>query len=99
MSESTAWSKRADDEDGIQTALLISRNDNVINMCEIKYYGDDFTVSKDYYRVLLRCQEVLAREVSSKVVVHNTLVTTFGLVQNKYSSIFSNVITLDDLCA
>lgn len=45
-------------------------------------------MSKDYYRVLLHRQEVLAREVSPKVVVHNTLVTAFGLVQNKYSIIF-----------
>ena len=28
-----------DDTDGTQIDLLISRNDNVINMCEIKYYS------------------------------------------------------------
>ena len=99
ISESSAWSKRANDEDGLQIDLLINRNDNVINMCEIKYYGDDFAVSKDYYRVLLHRQEMLSREVSPKVTIHNTLITTFGLVQNKYSSVFSNVVTLDDLFA
>ena len=99
VSESSAWSKRADDEDGLQIDLLINRNDNVINMCEIKYYGDDFAVSKDYYRVLLHRQMMLSREVSPKVTIHNTLITTFGLMQNKYSSVFSNVVTLDDLFA
>ena len=29
--------------------------------------------------------------------VHNTLITVFGLKNNEYSSVFTNVITLDDL--
>ena len=35
-------SKRLDDRVGTQIDLLISRADNVINMCEIKFYGGDF---------------------------------------------------------
>ena len=97
ITESSAWSKRADDEAGMQIDLLIDRNDNVVNMCEIKYYSDDFVVDNDYYRVLLRRQDMLAKSVSRKKSVRNTLITTFGLVQNKYSSVFTNVITLDDL--
>lgn len=95
----SAWSKRSDDEDGVQIDLLISRNDNVVNMCEIKYYGDEFTVDKDYYRVLLKRQEQLAKEVSPKVTIHNTLITTFGLTYNEYSGIFSSIITFDELFA
>lgn len=66
-------------------------------MCEIKYYSDKFTVDKEYYQVLLHRQEILSTEISPKISVHNTLITTFGLVYNEYSGIFSNVITLDDL--
>jgi hypothetical protein len=99
ITESSAWSKRADDGDGAQIDLLISRNDNVVNMCEAKFYSGEFAVSKDYYRVLLRRQDLLANEISPKMSVHSTLITTFGLVQNKYSSVFSNVVTLDDLFA
>lgn len=97
ITESSAWSKRADDEDGAQIDLLIVRNDNVVNMCEVKYYSGDFSVDKDYYRVLLHRQDMLAGLVSRKMAVHSTLITTFGLAQNKYSGGFSNVITLDDL--
>ena len=93
----SAWSKRSDDTEGTQIDLLISRNDNVVNMCEIKYYGDEFVVNKEYHKVLLHRQEVLSKELSPKVSIHNTLITTFGLVYNEYSGIFSNVITLDDL--
>lgn len=94
---SSAWSKRADDDEGAQIDLLITRDDNVINMCEMKYYGSDFTVDKKYYRTLLRRQEMLVSEVSPRTAVRSTLITTFGLTQNEYSGVFANVITLDDL--
>ena len=93
----SAWSKRSDDTEGTQIDLLISRNDNVINMCEIKYYGDEFVVNRDYYQVLLHRQEILSKEISPKISIHTTLITTFGLVYNEYSGIFSNTIMLDDL--
>lgn len=93
----SAWSKRADDEDGVQIDLIISRNDNVINMCEIKYYSDQFVVGKEYYKVLMHRQELLSKEIPKKCTIHNTLITTFGLSYNEYSGIFSNVISMDDL--
>jgi len=95
----SAWLKTSDDTEGMQIDLVISRNDNVVNMCEIKYYGDIFTVDKRYYQVLLRRQEILSKELSPRVSVHNTLITTFGLAYNEYSGIFKNVLTLDDLFA
>ena len=46
ITSESAWAKKADDEDGIQIDMLISRKDNAINMCEIKFYSDDFVVTK-----------------------------------------------------
>ena len=97
ITEASAWSKKEDDTDGTQIDLLISRNDNVINMCEIKYYGGMFKVNKDYYIKLLKRQTILAENVSPKVAIHSTLITTFGLMQNEYSGAFTNVIAMDDL--
>lgn len=88
---------RNDDDRGMQLDLLISRDDNVVNMCEIKFYSEDFMVNKAYYKTLMHRQETLAKAVSRKMVVHNTLITTNGLVKNEYSGVFTNVITLDDL--
>jgi len=99
ITKQSAWFRKSDDGAGTQIDLLVIRNDNVVNMCEIKYYGDEFTVNKDYYRLLLGRQEILAAEVSPRMSVHNTLITTFGAKYNEYSSIFTNVITLDDLFA
>lgn len=97
ISENSAWSKRSDNEEGTQIDLLISRNDNVINMCEIKYYSSEFSVNKDYYQLLLKRQTILSESVSPKMAIHSTLITTFGLSHNEYSGAFTNVIVLDDL--
>ena len=73
------------------------RKDNIINLCEIKFYSDDYTVSKEYYRRLLQRIKNIQPLVNKKCAVRNTLITTFGLKKNEYSSAFSDVIVLDDL--
>lgn len=93
----SAWSKRSDDEEGQQIDMIISRNDNVTNMCEIKFYNSPFTVNKDYYLKLMQRENILTQALSPKEVVHNTLITTYGLVKNEYSGVFSKVITMEDL--
>ena len=97
ISSVSAWSKKGGDEDGTQIDLLIHRNDNVINMCEIKFLSEDFVVDKQYYRVLLSRPERLKQFVSPKVSIYNTLITTFGLKQNEYSGVFTSTVTMDDL--
>ena len=66
-------------------------------MCEIKYYSGEFKVNKEYYLKLLKRQTILTENVSPKIAIHSTFITTFGVIQNEYSDVFSNVITLDDL--
>ena len=97
ISETSAWSKKEDDTDGVQIDLLINRNDNVINMCEIKYYSGPFKVDKEYYAKILGRQTILSEKVSPKTSIHSTLITTFGLADNEYSSAFVNTVTLEDL--
>ena len=97
VTQTSAWSKRPDDEEGTQIDLLIIRDDNVINMCELKFYSGEYEVDKHYYKTLLTRESLLQKMVSPKVVIRSTLVTTFELKKNEYSSVFSNVILMDDL--
>ncbi len=97
LSSESAWSYREKGESGAQIDMLIDRDDNVINMCEIKFSGDDFEVDLSCYKDVLKKQEALTKLISPKTAIHNTLITTFGLKENKHSGVFSNVITLDDL--
>ena len=91
----SAWSKR--DDEGTQIDLLISRQDNVVNMCEIKFYSDIYTVDGDYHRVVMHRQALLEPYLKRGMGIRSTLITTYGLKQNKYSGVFTNVVTLDDL--
>ena len=93
----SAWSKRADVEAGAQIDLLIDRADNVVNMCELKFYSGDFNVDRKYHRTLISRQELLGEMISPKKVIHQTLVTTYGLRYNEYSGVFDHVIIMDDL--
>lgn len=98
QAELSAWSKHGDEEsEGTQIDLLIERNDHIINMCEMKFYNDEFTVDKTYHKKLINRQNMLERQLPKNSVVHPTLITTEGLKYNEYSGIFQKVVTLDDL--
>ena len=97
ISSSSAWSKKGGDEEGLQIDLMIQRNDNVINMCEMKFTSDDYSVDKGYYRTLLSRSQRVGEMVSPKISVLSTLITTFGLKRNEYSGAFSSVVTMEDL--
>lgn len=93
----SAWSKRKGDESGIQMDMLIERKDNIVNMCEIKFYGTEFTVDKNYDKILRNRMTLLSEEITSKMAIHSTLITTYGLKYNEYSGAFVNVIDMDAL--
>jgi hypothetical protein len=63
----------------------------------MKFYNDKFTVDKTYYMKMVHRQNILAELLPRKAVIHNVLVTTEGLKYNEYSSVFQNVVVLDDL--
>jgi len=97
-SEHSAWSVKGDDnKDGTQIDLIINRKDNVVNLCEAKFYNENFTVDKDYHQKLIHRQNIIGELIPRRSVTHNVLITTYGLTYNSYSGDFQNVITLDDL--
>lgn len=95
--QSVWFQKGSDNQEGFQIDMLIYRKDNVVNMCEIKYYNDDYEVDNQYMRLLMRRKNSLQEILPKKVSIQSTLITTFGLKYNKYSSSFNQVIVLDDL--
>ena len=98
VTSESLWSKRATDEsDGTQIDLIIERKDNVVNMCEIKFYSEDFAVNKDYHFILERRRRLLNELIPKKSTIYNTLITSYGLKHNEYFGDFVNIVTLDDL--
>lgn len=94
----SAWSKRPNEktEEGTQIDLILERKDNIINMCEIKFYSNNFTVDKPYHQTLLNRIELLSTLIPKKSIIHPILITTYGLNYNEYSSDFLKTITAED---
>ena len=94
----TLWSKKGNTEiTGTQIDLIIERKDNIVNMCEIKFYNDEFAVDKNYHFLIVRRNNLLREIIPKRAAVHNTLITTYGLKRNEYYDDFISVVTLDDL--
>ena len=86
-----------DKDDGHQVDLVLKRKDNVINLCEIKFYSSIFTVSKEYFLKVNERKNCIAEIMPKKWAVRNVLISTYGLKKNEYSTTFTNSLTLDDL--
>ncbi len=96
QSEVFSWSG-GNDTERAQIDMVIDRADRVINLCEMKYSGDEFRIDKSYDGDLRRKTSVFASETKTKKTLHLTMVTTFGLAPNEYSGRVQNVITMEDL--
>lgn len=92
------WTKGDQDSEGAQIDLLIDRNDHVINLCEMKFYNDEVSLSKEDADKLRRQVGIFRRLSGTKKQLFLTLVTTFGLVKNQYSlGLVDKVVVMDDL--
>ena len=76
---------------------MICLKNSIVNMCEIKFYSDLVTVDNSYDMLLKSRKSLLMESLSKKQVVHSTLITTYGIKENRYQWAFENVITMDDL--
>ena len=81
----------------MQIDLVIDRKDGVINLCEMKYSGDEYEVDAAYGKHLKRRAEVFRRETGTRSAIHTTLVTTYGLVRNEHAADIQSVVTMEDL--
>lgn len=81
-----------------QIDLLIDRDDNIINLCEMKFYYASFTINKQYYLNLKNKISALQQETKTKKNIYLTMITAFGITDNLYSKeLVQNTITLNDL--
>lgn len=93
-----SWRSKHSTE-GAQIDLVIERADRVTNICEIKYSESDYRLDKaEEHAIRNRCAD-FRDETKSRNAIVTTLITTFGLRANEYSSAVNAVVTLDDLFA
>lgn len=86
-----------DGKRGAQIDLLIDRNDQVIDICEMKYTKEPFEVNEEEYLRMLNRRTRFVSEVGTDKAVHLVLVSASGVKRNSFSDEFQSVITSEDL--
>jgi hypothetical protein len=96
ITRTAAW-RSNDKKNYAQIDLLIERNDNVINLCEMKYASEVFVIDKKYDEVLRNKRGAFRSETTTKKSIHTTLITTYGVNHNEYWGNIQSEVTMDDL--
>ncbi|MDO5139035.1 MAG: ATP-binding protein, partial [Oscillospiraceae bacterium] len=98
LSEESVWSsKGSETHGGAQIDLLIDRRDHVIDLCEIKYAEKEYLIDKEYDQSLRNKREAFRAVTNTRKTIQIVMLTTYGVKSNKYSSIVSDQVVLDDL--
>jgi predicted AAA+ superfamily ATPase len=93
----SAWRSKSKTE-GAQIDLVIDRRDQVINLCEMKYSINPFAIDKKYAEELRDKAGIFKSETNTRKSVFLTMITTFGLKSNSYSTgLVQNDLKMDIL--
>jgi hypothetical protein len=97
--EISSWRYQAKKgEQGAQIDLLFDRNDHCINLCELKFSLNEFTIDKNYAAVLRQKQLTFREKTKTRKSLFLTLITTYGAKKNDYyTELIQKEITMQAL--
>jgi AAA+ ATPase superfamily predicted ATPase len=100
-SEESTWRyvpAKGQTEKGAQIDLLIDRKDNCINICEMKYYTEKFSIDKSYAENLAQKLEIFTRKTKTRKTLFLTMLTTYGVSENLHAArLVQKDLTMDVL--
>ncbi|MBR5337546.1 MAG: ATP-binding protein [Lachnospiraceae bacterium] len=82
---------------GVQVDMLIDRNDDVINVCEIKFSQDMYEIDASYEKELIHRMDAIRKETGTKKALWLTMITFAGVRKNAYSGSVVSELTGEDL--
>ena len=100
ITKESSWIYKSNinNDKGAQIDLVIDRADNCINLCEIKFTHELFTIDKDYAMQLRSKKSIFIEKTKSKKSVFLTLITPYGVRKNATGlGVVDVEITMDDL--
>lgn len=100
MSEQSAWYSQTEKGSytrGAQIDMLIARRDRIINICEMKFSQNEYTIDQDYEMQLRNKLGTFRDTTKTRDALHLTMITTYGVKQNSHSSIVNTQINMDQL--
>lgn len=81
-----------------QVDLVIDRDDQVVNLCEIKFYNDVFSMDSAYLQKLRNKENQFRVSTKTKKGISTAMLTTWGIEVNQYSqAIVTNSLTMNCL--
>lgn len=84
---------------GAQIDLILDRDDNVIDLCEMKFTRERFAITAEYNGKLLNKRARFLEVADKSKGVHMILISAQDAVSNSYLEEFQKVITIDALFA
>ncbi|MDR3340708.1 MAG: AAA family ATPase [Candidatus Symbiothrix sp.] len=96
LSNISSW-RSNDKENGAQIDLLIERNDNIVNLCEMKYASEEFVIDKKLDENLRNKRASFKNETKTRKTIHLTMITTYGIKHTEYRNNIQSEVTMDDL--
>lgn len=80
-----------------QVDLVIDRKDHVVNLCEMKFSIGEYMITKKYVENLRNKAVSFRNSTKTKKTIFLTMITTYGVAQNKYAHVAQNHILMDAL--
>jgi AAA+ ATPase superfamily predicted ATPase len=80
-----------------QIDLILDRSDNVINLIEIKYADNEYTISKSYEKNLMNKVSEFKEYYKTKKAIWMVLLSTYGLASMANAGLIHTSITADVL--
>jgi len=93
---SASWRSKSS-EPAVQIDLLIDRNDDIINLCEMKYAANEFVIDIKQDEALRKKKSTFISESKTRKGVHITMITTYGVKRNEYWNTIQSEVTMNDL--
>ena len=94
-----SWTYRPKDknERGTQIDMVIDRDDNVINLCEMKFSQAEYALTQEYDMELRNKMSLFAENTHTRKGLSIVMVTTYGLKRNEWANGIQRQVTMDDL--
>ena len=95
---SAFYQKGQDAQQGVQIDLLLDRNDNTINLFEIKFYSEAYLFTKAHADAFRTKRALFKHYTESRKHLFLSLISTYGIIENEHSlGLIDNAIDLDAL--
>ena len=94
----SSWRKLGTDANkGTQIDLVIDRADRIINLCEMKFSEEPYSITKDYEEKLRSRMAIFKEDTKTHKSLVTTMVTTYGVLRGIHSGIVQSEVLMDDL--